>query len=143
MVLRRTPQFRNLQAFESAGRLGSFRAAAEELHVTPSAISHRISALETTLGEKLFEQRGRGTGLTATGRTFLATVQKIIDQLNVATDQIKYRGVSGPLTIRLYPTFAHRWLIPRLQSFVQTYEDVELNLVIKHTGSFRFFLGGY
>lgn len=126
----RVPQIRNLQAFAAAGRLGSFKAAAEELNVTPSAISHRISSLEQFLGEKLFEASGRGAALTFSGRTYLQSIQRVFDQLDVATDKIKNRGVSGPLTIRLYPAFARRWLIPRLSSFAEMYPDVELNLVI-------------
>ena len=126
----RVPQIRNLQAFAAAGRLGSFKAAAEELEVSPSAISHRISGLEGFLGEKLFEPQGRGAVLTFLGRTYLQSIQRVFDQLNVATDRIRHRGVSGPLAIRLYPAFAHRWLIPRLRSFVEAYPDVVLSLVI-------------
>ena len=129
-MLARVPQIRNLQAFAAAGRLGSFKAAAKELEVSPSAISHRISGLEDFLGEKLFEPHGRGAVLTLAGRTYLQSIQRVFDQLNAATDRIRHRGVSGPLTIRLYPAFAHRWLIPRLPSFAETYPDVELNLVI-------------
>ncbi len=126
----RIPQFRNLQAFEAAGRLGSFKAAAKELFVTPSAISHRISALEELLETDLFEPSGRGAALTSTGRTYLASIQSVFDRLNVATDQIKHKGISGPLTIRVFPTFAHRWLIPRLNRFKNLYPQVELNLVV-------------
>lgn len=126
----RFPQFRNLQAFEAAGRLGSFKAAADELSLTPSAISHRISALEAQLEETLFEPRGRGTVLTANGHTYFAAIQRVFDQLGSATDQIKHQGVSGPLTIRVYTTFARGWLIPRLSGFVRQYGEVELNLVV-------------
>lgn len=129
----RVPQFKNLQAFEAAGRLGSFKAAAAELNLTPSAISHRITALEASLEETLFEPRGRGTALTATGQTYLASIQRVLDQLSTATDQIKHKGVSGPLTIRLYATFSRGWLIPRLQRFVRQYDKIELNLVTTQT----------
>lgn len=126
---KRTPEFRFLQAFEAAGRLGSFKNAADELNITPSAISHRISDLEASLGEKLFEPKGRNVVLTQNGRRFLRSIQKVLHQLNVATDQVTRKGVDGLFTIRVYPTVAHRWLIPRLESFVRKYPDVELNIV--------------
>lgn len=130
MIPKRYPKFRNLQAFESVGRLGSFKDAANELNLTPSAISHRITDLEEQLGEPLFEKSGRGAMLTAKGRMFLSSVQAVLDQLSAATDKIKHEGVSGKLTVSLYPTIAHRWLIPRLQRFRTKYPEVEIHLEI-------------
>ncbi|SHJ89793.1 LysR family transcriptional regulator, glycine cleavage system transcriptional activator [Shimia gijangensis] len=124
------PQLSMLQAFEAAGRLGSLKAAAEELNLTPSAISHRISALESRLDIALFEPKGRGLSLTHAGKTYLAGVRSGLDQISIAGDQIRHQGLSGPLKIRLYPTFAHRWLIPRLESFTSRYPDIEMDLVI-------------
>ncbi len=123
------PQLAMLQAFEAAGRLGSLRAAAQELNLTPSAISHRISALESLLEVALFERKGRGLALTREGRSYLGGIRPGLDQLRTAADRIRHPGVAGPLTIRLYPTFAQRWLIPRLPDFTRQYPDVELHLV--------------
>ena len=109
----RVPQLRNLQAFEAAGRLGSFKRAAAELNLTPSAVSHRIAALETSLGEALFEPRGRSVALTQTGRSYLSSIQKMFDQLNVATDQIKRRGVNGLFTILLIRRYGRRHRVYR------------------------------
>ena len=123
------PPLKTLHAFEAAGRRGSFKAAAEELNVTPSAISHRISALESFVGERLFEPQGRGLVLTNAGRNYLISVRETFSQLSAATDQIRNRGMRGPLTIRTYPTFAERWLIPRLRDFCQKYPDIEIHLI--------------
>ncbi len=124
----RIPPIRNLQAFEAAGRLGSFKLAAKELNLTPSAISHRIAALEGSLAEKLFEPSGRNIALTQTGKRYLSSIRRVFDQLNVATDQIKRGGVGGLFTIRVFPTLAHRWLIPRLGGFMQQYPEIELSI---------------
>ena len=124
----RIPQIKNLQAFEAAGRLGSYKRASEELNLTPSAISHRIAALEESVGEVLFEPAGRSTVLTQTGQRYLASIQKVFDQLSVATDQIKRGGVGGLFTIRAFPSIAHRWLIPRLGGFLRQYPDIELDI---------------
>lgn len=130
MYSERYPKFRNLQAFDSVGRLGSFKDAANELNLTPLANSHRITDLESHLNEPLFEKSGRGAMLTAKGRMFLSSVQAVLDQLNAATDKIKHEGVCGKLTVSLYPTIAHSWLIPRLQRFRTKNPDVEIPLHI-------------
>lgn len=124
----RIPPIRNLQAFEAAGRLGSYKLAALELNLTPSAISHRIAALEDSLAERLFEPSGRNVALTQTGKRYLTSICRVFDQLNVATDQIKRGGVGGLFTVRVFPTLAHRWLISRLGGFMKQYPEVELNI---------------
>jgi len=123
------PDLKNLQAFEAVGRLGGYKAAAEELNLTPSALSHRVAALESALGETLFQPDGRSVALTQIGRTYLASVRQVFEQLNVATDQIKRRGVSGLFTVRVHPSIALYWLIPRLPRFLKKYPDLELQVI--------------
>ncbi|RKF16287.1 LysR family transcriptional regulator [Roseovarius spongiae] len=125
----RLPPFKSLEAFEAAGRLGSYKAAAAELNVTPSAISHRISALEKALGETFFAPQGRGTTLTQAGRTYLGAVQRMFDQLRTATDRLKHKGVAGPLGVQVFSTILRGWLIPRLPRFTERHPEVELNLM--------------
>src|SRR5574343_603251 len=79
------PPLHSLPAFEAAARLGSFQAAADTLHLTPSAISHRIRQLETHLGQDLFERRHRAIVLTAAGRRYLAVVRDALLRLDEAS----------------------------------------------------------
>eukprot|EP00752_Nemacystus_decipiens_P000977 g977.t1 len=114
---RRLPSLRALQAFEAAGRLGSFRSAAEELNVTHSAISHQVKALEEDLGASLFVRGGRAVALTTEGRILLPILRDAFDSIGAGADLIGRRRGGGALTVQVYVTVAVKWLMPRLGDF--------------------------
>jgi LysR family glycine cleavage system transcriptional activator len=117
-----------LRAFEAVARLSSFRLAAEELSVTKSAVSHQVQALEGYLGVRLLNRGGHGISLTSAGRTLLPEVQGALDRLADAVADLRDLSRSEPLTISLLPTFAVRWLIPRLHDFTHRHPDIEVRL---------------
>lgn len=126
---RRLPPFAAVRAFESAARHASFKDAAGELHVTQSAISHQIRALEDFLGVVLFRRGPNRVELTQTGETYFRDVTSILDRLNESTGRITTTETDGPLRIRSTPAFAARWLLPRLAQFNAAYPDIELHIV--------------
>lgn len=116
-----------LRAFEAACRLGSFAAAAQELAVTPSAVSHAIRELERMLGTVLFQRSPRKVEPTPEGRTLYQHVTRGFDQLQRGLQEIT---TAGPARIRVHcaPSFAAQWLSPRLGRFLGLYPAVELKL---------------
>jgi DNA-binding transcriptional LysR family regulator len=122
----RLPPLTTLRLFESAGRLLSFKAAAEDLNVTPSAVSHGIQTLEDWLGVKLFERGTRSLSLTPSGGAFLPQVQAVLEQLARAVESVPGRRPTGRLCISAAPTFAQRWLVPRLDRFHELQPDIEV-----------------
>jgi len=124
------PPLHALRAFEAAARHLSFAAAAGELNLTPSAISHQIRHLEERLGRRLFDRRPRGLELTPLGRMYFPLVHSAFEQLAQATALV---GGVGPeqqkvLTISCTPSFAMAWLIQRLPSFQTAHPDIEVRL---------------
>lgn len=117
-----------MRAFESAARHLSFTAAADELGITHSAISHRIKLLEEYLGIVLFRRETRGVSLTTAGRTYLGSISEGLDLLAAATQAIRSQQTEGPLYISTTPVFADRWLIPRVNNFNHHYPDIELHI---------------
>lgn len=125
----RLPPLNALRTFEVAGRLGSIRAAAQELVVTPGAVSRQVRVLESWLGVALFEHEGRGLRLTTEGTRYLEVVSRHLAAIGAATDEITGRsGGDHTLHLRAYTLFATNWLIPRLSSFHQSQPWVELQL---------------
>lgn len=124
---RRLPSLNALRAFEAAGRHGNFSSAAEELFVTHASISRHVRHLETWLGCKLFERHSRGVTLTETGTRYLATLTRLFDELQAATQAIGAER-EQQLSVSVEETFAMRWLVPRLGSFQERYPEIELNL---------------
>lgn len=122
----RLPPLSAVRLFEAAGRLLSFKAAAEELHVTPSAISHGVQTLEEWLGAPLFLRGQRGLSLTDAGVRFLQPVQQALQGLATATENLPGRKATGALSVSAPPTFASRWLLPRLKRFSTRYPDIEV-----------------
>jgi LysR family glycine cleavage system transcriptional activator len=122
------PPLTALRAFEAAARHLSFNRAAADLHVTPSAVSHQIHALEGFLGFPLFRRDGRRVALTAAGKAFLPPLQSAFDQLVAATRQVSAIYGKGPLTISAAPSFAMGWLVPRLPAFQIAHPDIEIRL---------------
>lgn len=127
-MTRRLPPLNALKAFESAARQGSFRLAAETLHVTHGAISRQVQQLEEWLGVALFVRQGRRVALTAAGQTYLPTIQTAFDQIASATEKLVARAQGRRLRINVTPTLAMHWLLPRLTRFQLRYPGVELRL---------------
>ena len=121
------PPLHSLQGFVAAARLGNLSRAAETLHLTVSALSHQIRALEERLDQRLFERNARGIALTPDG-------QRLYDRVAPAMETIEYalRPFSAKrdqvLTLSLMPSFAGSWLVPRLGRFLGAHPQIEINL---------------
>ena len=126
--MRQLPSLKAVQAFEAASRLGSFTAAADELHLTPSAISHQVRALEQRLGIALFHRVHRGIVLTDAGRRFAEAVAEAFGLLEASTRSIERTGKSDMLTVHSVPSLASQWLMPRLSRFCAMYPDIDVRL---------------
>ena len=124
----RLPPLGTLRAFDAAARLGSFSAAAAEICVTHSAVSHQIRTLEQALGRRLFVRRGPGVSLTPEG-TFLAErVRHALTQLSGAVEALAPRDSRSRVTLGVASSVASRWLMPRLAGFRERYPDVEVRI---------------
>jgi len=124
----RIPPLQSLRAFEAAARSLSFKQAANELHVTPGAISQQIKALEDQLGVQLFVRRTRAIELTDEARAMLPPLREGLAQLAAAVEAVHHGSPTGLLSVSTPPSFAARWLVPRLPDFSATYPDVEVRL---------------
>lgn len=121
----RLPPLTSLRAFEAACRLESFAAAAEELHVTPSAVSHQIKSLEDHLGIVLFRREARAVIPTAAARRAYPGLRRGFDEMIAAMDTVR-PPKAGPLVVSVVPSFAMKWLIPRLD---RRPADVQVQIV--------------
>ncbi|MDQ2102710.1 transcriptional regulator GcvA [Azospirillum isscasi] len=128
----RLPPLNTLRLFEAAGRHQSFKAAAEELHLTPSAVSHGIQTLEDWLGVELFLRGNRSLSLTPAGQAYLPRVRDALQALALATESVPGRAPSGRLSVSAAPTFALRWLIPRLPAFRERHPTITVELDTAH-----------
>ena len=117
-----------LRAFEAAGRLGSFKAAAEELSVTPAAISHQVKTLEAWLGALLFERTGTGVRLTDAGETLYRQTHRSLLDLSQGLKDFCPESASHTLTLSTTPGLAASWLIPRLGSFHRAWPQFKLRV---------------
>ncbi|HZS85791.1 MAG TPA: transcriptional regulator GcvA [Stellaceae bacterium] len=125
---RKLPPLNALRAFEAAARHLSFTAAAAELHVTQAAISHQIRMLEDRLGMPLFRRNGRGVLLTDTAQAYLPEVSAAFDRLAGATQRLKAQDASGPLSATVLPSFAAKWLLPRLGRLRAAHPEIDLRI---------------
>ncbi len=125
---RRLPPLNALRAFEAAARHGSFVKAADELAVTPAAISQQIRLLEADLGVTLFRRLPRGLMLTEAARSALPELGKAFASLARAVEDVRGGSLAGPLVISVIPSFAARWLVPRLTGFVDAYPDIDVTV---------------
>src|SRR5262245_33895022 len=112
----RLPPLSSLRAFEAVARRLSFSRAAEDLHVTPGAVSQQIRFLEQYLGESLFERTRRSVALTETGMKMLPEIQAGLETLSRALNN-KTAPAGKALSISVAPSFASKWLLPRLADF--------------------------
>jgi LysR family glycine cleavage system transcriptional activator len=118
-----------LRTFEAAARLGSYTRAAEELHVTHSAVSHQIRALEEQLGFALFSRQGRAVVLTPAGEELAASANTALRQMAETIGDLRRRSDSRRLSISVMPSFAGRWLAPRIAAFIDANPDCEVNIL--------------
>lgn len=120
-----TPPLNALRAFEAAARLGSFARAADELSVTPGAISQQVVNLEASLGMALFDRNGPKLSLRETGRAYLPSLRRALDEIEAATLDLVTHGVGERrLLIGALHTIASSWLIPRLYRFQNENPDI-------------------
>ncbi|MEM6481914.1 MAG: transcriptional regulator GcvA [Pseudomonadota bacterium] len=117
-----------LIVIESAARLGSFARAAEESLITPSAVSQRVSTAEKQLGFSVFERRQNSVTLTQEGEEYIAHIREALDTIMAAGLQVNDRVRDSVLKISVLPTFAVRWLMPRIAKFDEAYPDVRLHI---------------
>ena len=117
-----------LRTFESASRLLSFKAAAQELSVTPTAVSHQIRSLETWLGVPLFERLPRQVRLTECGERLFHSVHGALLDVAQSLDTLRPQRSTGHLTVSTTPAFAALWLVPRLGRFYAAHPGINLRL---------------
>lgn len=117
-----------LRAFEAVGRRLSFRAAAEELHLTQPAISRQIRSLEGELGTALFLRGTRHVELTGPGRALLRTVAPLLEQLDVSVRQIRAVRNRRQVGVTTFASFASLWLLPRLPYFQREHPDIDIRI---------------
>jgi LysR family glycine cleavage system transcriptional activator len=128
----RLPPLSALRFFEAAGRHQSFKRAAEELNVTPSAISHGIVALEQALGVALFIREPRRLSLTAEGADYLPYISEALSLIAIGTQRLPSRQANRLITVSCSPTIASRWLLPRLPSFKERWPRVSVTVDTSH-----------
>ncbi|EHR70215.1 transcriptional regulator [Burkholderiales bacterium JOSHI_001] len=126
----RLPSIDGLRAFEAAARLGGYERAADELHVTASAVGKRIATLEDLLGAPLFVRGGKALVLTALGREYLEQVRAGLALLSAVPLHRRSQQRRERLRVVSPPTFARQILVPELESFTTAHPDIELELLL-------------
>lgn len=128
---RRLPPLNALRSFEAAARHLSFTRAAAELNVTQTAISHQIKALEEHLGLPLFRRLNRALLLTEEGQALFPAVRDALDALADAAARLRARETAGTLTVSTLPSFAVKWLVPRMSHFQDRNPGIDLRISAK------------
>lgn len=126
MVFKQWPPLNVLRGFEAAARLGSFHQAAQELHLTQSAISQQIRSLEELLGQPLFHRQGRSVALTDAGQDLLETTQSVLLQLAMGIQRLEQYRKPNQLVFNTSTAIARHWLLPRLVEFHRLHPDIDL-----------------
>lgn len=132
--MRRLPSLNGVKAFEAAARTGSFAAAAAELHVSAAAVSRLVHLLEERLGVALFARRANRLVATPAGLAYQAGLTPLLDSLAALTAQVTAQAAPPALTIGVGPTFAIRWLIPRLADFRRHAPEIEVRFATGGSG---------
>lgn len=127
-LARTVPPLNPLHVFEVAARLGNFTKAAHELRVTQSAISRQVATLESYLGTKLFTRGSKGIALTQDGEAYWAEVGPAFSRISASTEALISRNKSKSVQVASYPTFAAKWLIPRLSGFSQRNPQIGISI---------------
>jgi LysR family glycine cleavage system transcriptional activator len=125
---RRLPPLNALRSYEAAARHRSFSKAAEELGVTPAAVSYQVRTLEDHVGVALFQRVKRQLVLTVAGRACLPGIQGAFEGLAASINAISVAGRSGVLTVSVAPSFASKWLLPRLHFFQAVHPDIDVRV---------------
>lgn len=125
----RIPSTQALRALDSFARHGSVWRAADELHLTRSAVSHQLRLLERDLGFELLERVGKGVALTSRGRRYAHDVHKALAMLGDAGAQYRDGGIGGSFRISCTPGFASLWLCTHIAAFREMYRDVSLSIM--------------
>ncbi len=125
---RRLPPLNALRSFEAAARYESFTRAAEELHVTQSAVSQQVKALEAHLGVKLFNRERQRLKITPAGRDYLVEIREALDHVGAATERLMQRQSAGVLTVSTSQDFAAKWLVHRLARFAAAHPGIDLRV---------------
>ncbi|MDX1610313.1 MAG: transcriptional regulator GcvA [Halofilum sp. (in: g-proteobacteria)] len=125
---RELPPLNALRAFEAAGRHLSFTRAAEELNVTPAAVSHQVNGLEQYLGLRLFKRHPQGLLLTEAGQRALPGISTGFEHLSSAMSGLVAAEAERPLLISVTPSLAARWLVPRLEDFWEKHPEIEIRI---------------
>jgi LysR family transcriptional regulator, glycine cleavage system transcriptional activator len=129
----RLPPLAPLRLFEAAARHKSFKKAAEELNLTPSAVSHGIDTLEQWLGVALFHRNAtRGVGLTESGECYMPYVTQALSLIATGTQRLQPRLAERRIVISAAPTFASRWLAPNLHRFQALYPSITIAIDTSH-----------
>lgn len=121
------PSLNGVRVFEVVTRHLNFRLAAEELGVTQGAVAQQIRGLEAELGLKLFERHPRTLAMTEAGRSYVGSIRRAFELISEATETL--RPEPQHLTISVTPTFASKWLIPRLPEFTAAHPDIDLRIL--------------
>ncbi len=131
-MTRRLPPLNALRAFEAAARCGNFTRAAHEFCVTQGAVSRHIATLESWLEVQLFERGRHGIRLTPAGQSYHASMRVAFDQIELGTRQLQQSPDEWLLRVKLPPTFAIRWLIPRLARFHARHPRIDVQITTSH-----------
>ena len=137
---------REIAVFEAVSRLGSFKAAAHELNLTPSAVSHQIRSLEQDLGVDLFIRDGRRARLSTAASDYAGQVHELLMGLRTATNKVAVRGrrqvTTGTVRIMTAPSLATHWLMPRLPSFLEAYPGIDIRVfAVRNADDFDITIG--
>ena len=122
------PPLNGLRAFEVAARHLSFAKAADELAVTPGAVSHQVKALEAYLEVELFRRQARGIRLSEAGQDILPMLQDAFDRLGQVGDRLQAHRCAGTLVVSAAPTFAAKWLVPQIETFNEQHPDIDVRI---------------
>ena len=122
------PPLKAIQAFEQAARFGNVARAAEQLNLTPSAVSHQNANLEALIGRPLFLRSAKGVSLTPAGEQYLREVSGILQSLASATERAGSDVSFDCLRLHSAPSFGLLWLLPRLERFRSSHPDIQINL---------------
>jgi len=125
---RRKLPFNALRAFEAAARHASVSAAAKELSVTHSAVSHQLKQLETELGVELFQRTNRGLKITTDGESLLPVLLESFDRISAVLDGIRQRQRDEVIHVTCTPSFASKWLVPRLGEWYASENSCRIHL---------------
>jgi len=127
-MLRRLPSLNALRAFEASARHLSLTRAAAELNVTPAAVGHQVKALEEHLGARVFQRTRRGLRLTVVGQALFPGVAESFERLAVSVAEARQREAGRALVVSVVPTFASKWLVPRLYRFAEAHEEINVRI---------------